>query len=176
MKSSIFCKIPILFKNTTIAATIATMTATNRKIGLARMVAPNDTNALPIVMMTPVNDLNPPAIILGSMPPMTFLNTLAFCCASSKSNDSNESLIPPNELLTCSNLEPEANTLTASLASCNWSFNSPALADNLAISSGSVASAIAPFNDFNSALMAPMPPSFNGISTSFILWLVISYF
>ena len=158
------------------AATIAMITAINKKIGLARMVAPNDTNALPTVMITDVSDLNAPPIALGSRLPRVLLNTLAFCAASSKSRLSKLSLIPPKLLDTCSNLEPVAKVFTASLASASWSLSSPALAANLAISSGSVASAMAPFKDFNSALMAPMPLSFNGISTSFILWLVISYF
>jgi histidinol-phosphate/aromatic aminotransferase/cobyric acid decarboxylase-like protein len=66
-------------------------------------------------------------------------------------------------------VEPDANTLTASLASEILSFSSPAAIDNLAISAGSVALAISPFKSLSSALMAPRPDTFMGISTSFII-------
>ena len=93
---------------------------------------------------------------------------LALVDASSKSRLIILSLMPANPLLTCSNLEPDAKTLTASLASEILSFSSPAAIDNLAISAGSVALAISPFKSLSSALMAPRPDTFMGISTSFI--------
>ena len=66
---------PILFKNIAMAATIATITATNKNIGLASICIPNLTNAPPIVCITPVNALNPLDISAGFILPITLLNT-----------------------------------------------------------------------------------------------------
>ena len=62
----------------TTAATIAMMTATNRNIGLARIVTPNFTNAIPIVLIMPVKFLNPAAISFGLTEPNALAKTLAF--------------------------------------------------------------------------------------------------
>ena len=157
------------------AATIATMTATNRKIGLARMVAPNETNAPPTDLIVPISPPNALPISVGLILPNVLENTAAFSDAPSKSRLIKSPLMAPKLLDTASNLEPVVKTATCSLASLSWSFNSPARCAKRVISSGSVASAICPLRSLSSALMAPMPPSFNGISTSFMLWPVISY-
>ena len=165
MPSSIGCNIPILFIHRPMATTIAVMTATNKNIGLVNMVTPSFTKAPPIVPNTPMKLLKLLPISAGLTLPRTWLNTFAFWFASSKSRLMRLSLIPPNELLTCSNLLPDANTLAASLASEILSFSSPALAESSAICCGSVALAMEPFNSRSSSLISLRPCILIGIST-----------
>ena len=151
------------------AATIATTAATIKKIGFISICTPNFTKAVPRVPSIDTKLPIPFKIDAGLTVDKVVAKVLALVAASSKSRLMILFLIPSNPLLTCSNLEPDAKTLTASLASFILSFSSPAAIDNLAISAGSVALAISPFKSLSSALMAPRPETFIGISTSFII-------
>ena len=170
-----FCSTPILFRKISTTATIATITATNKKSGLASICIPNFTKAPPTVFKVVIKPPNALPRSLGLMLPNVFAKALDFSAAPSKSRLMMSPLIALKLLPTCSNFDPEANTLTCSLASLSWSFNAPALSAKTVIVSGSVDSAICPLRSLSSALMAAMPLIFNGISTSFMLWLVISY-
>ena len=145
-------------------------------MGLAKICRPNLTNALPNVLTIPVMPFNAPLISALPILPKLLANTCDFWLASSKSNEANELVIPPKLLLICSNLDPLAKTLTASLASFILSESSPAFLASASICAGSVASAIATFNALNSAFIEPTPVSFNGIVTSFITILSSSRF
>ena len=69
------------------ATTIAVITATNKKIGFIKMVAPSLTNAPPTVVIMLVNDLKPFVKSAGFKLPKFLANTDAFSLAPSKSKD-----------------------------------------------------------------------------------------
>ena len=107
-------------------AMIATTAATIKKIGFTKIVAPNFTNAfdsVPMVLVIPVIALAISALLIV---PNALANTRDLAAASSKSKLANESAMPDIPFLTCSNLEPDAKTFTASLASLILSVNTPA--------------------------------------------------
>ena len=133
-------------------------------------------NALPIEPNVLVNPLNALLISSGLMLAMFLAKSAAFSEAPSKSRLIKSPLIAPKLFDTASNFEPVAKIATCSLASLIWSLSLPACCASSAIVSASPALAICPCKSLSSALMAAMPPSFKGISTSFMLWLVISYF